>query len=150
MKRFFFPLDRVRRWRSEQAAIEEMKLGEIRGRLAAFGAEKLQVAHDRARSEQELLGQDFIGSDQLQSLAQFQQHTRMKIHAVEILERLAETEIEQQLQKVIRARQQAELLERLKQKALAEWNSANDREQESVATELFLAKRARPPSRRGF
>jgi hypothetical protein len=44
---------------------------------------------------------------------------------------------------VIQARRDAELLERLKRKALAEWQAASDREQESLATELYLAKRVR-------
>ena len=62
MKRFQFPLDRVRRWRSEQADVEELKLRQLRDRLSALGQEKVNAAQDRARSEQDVLSRPSIAS----------------------------------------------------------------------------------------
>ncbi len=148
MKRFQFPLDRVRRWRSEQASVEELKLGQLRDRLVALGEAKQRVALARTQSEQEVLGQPFIQADELRSLEDYRLHTRFQIRDIENQQRQCEQQIVAQRQRVIEARQKAELLERLKQKARDEWLAANNREEEALATELFLAKRQRQPSRR--
>jgi len=148
MKRFQFPLDRVRRWRSEQASVEELKLGQLRDRLTALGQAKLGVELARTQSEQEVLGQPLIEACELQSLEEYRIHTRLQIRDIENQQRQCEQQIAAQRQRVIVARQKAELLERLKQKALDEWLAANNREEEALATELFLAKRQRQPSRR--
>ena len=52
-------------------------------------------------------------------------------------------EVDEQRQRVVAARRDAELLERLLQKARDEWQAASDREQETLATDLYLAKRVR-------
>lgn len=149
MKRFQFPLEHVRRWRSEQASLEEAKLGQLCDRLTALGEAKQRVALARAQSEQEVLGQPLIEASELQSLEAYRLHTRTKIRDIGIQQRQCEEQVAEQRKKLIEARQKAELLDRLKQQALAEWTAANNREEEALATELFLAKRGRPPSRRG-
>jgi hypothetical protein len=149
VKRFQFPLDRVRRWRSEQADLEELKLGQLRDRLTALGEEKQKTALDCARSQQQVMSQPLISPAELGGMEYYRHHTRGIIAGIENRQRQVGEEIAQQLQKVIAARQQAELLERLKQKSRAQWQSDVDREQETLATELYLAKRARRPSPRG-
>jgi hypothetical protein len=44
---------------------------------------------------------------------------------------------------VLKAERDVRLLERLRAKRLAEWQTAADREQEALASELFLASRHR-------
>jgi flagellar export protein FliJ len=143
MKRFSFPLERVRRFRSEQASVEELKLGQLRDRLSALGEAKQRVELARARSEREVLGQPSIASYEVQNLEAYRRHAASKIRALEAQQRQCETQVREQRQRLIEARQRAELLERLKQKALEEWTTANNREEEALATELYLAKRAR-------
>ena len=140
MKRFHFPLERVRRWRAGQATIEELKLEQLRERLAKLGAEKRQVETERARSEQEVLGQPSMDAGELQSLDAYRLHARSKVREIENRERQADSQVEEQRQCVIQARRNAELLERLKQKALDEWQAGSDREQEGLAAELYLAQ----------
>ncbi len=79
----------------------------------------------------------------LQSLDAYRLHSRSQVRDIENRERQAEEHLEQQRQRVIEARRDAELLERLKRKALDAWQAASDREQETLATELYLAKRVR-------
>jgi hypothetical protein len=143
MKRFQFPLDRVRRWRAGQAMLEELKLEHMRGNLRALGEEKQNIASERSRNEREVLGQPAVEAAQLQSLDAYRLHTRAKIRDIENRERQAEVEVEQQRQRVVAAQRDAELLERLKGKARDEWQAASDREQETLATDLYLAKRVR-------
>lgn len=143
MKRFHFPLERVRRWRDGQAALEEVKLEQLREGLAALGAQKRGIESERARSLQQVLHQPAVEAVDLHNLDAYRVHARDQIRAIENREREAETRLEQQRQRVIQARRDAELLERLKQKALQEWQAASDREQESLAAELYLARRTR-------
>src|ERR1700721_2799678 len=143
MKRFQFPLERVRRWRAGQAMLEELKLEQMRGNLQALGEEKQSIASERSRNEREVLGQPAVEAAQLQSLDAYRLHTRGKIRDIENRERQAEVEVDEQRQRVGAARREHELLERLLQKARDEWQAASDREQETLATDLYLAKRVR-------
>jgi hypothetical protein len=143
MKRFHFSLERVRRWRDGQARLEELKLEQLAEQAKGLGDEKRAMQSAAAQSQSEVLGQPSIEAIQLQSLDAYRRHTRNRIRDIEIREREAGAAVEVQLQRVIQARKDAELLERLKQKALDAWQVANDREEETAATELYLAKRAR-------
>jgi flagellar biosynthesis chaperone FliJ len=143
MKRFQFPLDRVRLWRAEQASAAELKLRQLRDRLAGLGAQRRQVALDRASSEQDVLGQSSIAASEVQNLEAYRRYAANQIRAIELREQQCEEQIREQRQKVMEARQKAELLERLKQKAWDRWRAASERAEESLAAELYLAKRAR-------
>jgi hypothetical protein len=143
MKRFQFSLDRVRSWRAGQAALEGLKLEQLRENLEALKMARRNIAVERSSSEQAVLGQPSIDASELQSLDAYRLHARARIRDIENRERQIEAQLEQQRQRVIIARRDAELLERLKRKALDEWQAASGREQENLAAELFLAKRAR-------
>ena len=140
MKRFQFPLERVRRWRAGQAALEELKLEQLREQQARLEEEKRSIQRERANSERDVLGRQVMEATELQNLDAFRVHARDKIREFENRERQAAAQIEQQGQRVMEARRNAELLERLKQEAGAAWQRASDREQESLATELYLAQ----------
>lgn len=143
MKKFHFPLERVRCWRDGQAALEELKLEQLRGRLAALQEAKIVVEAERAQSERTVLGQPSMAGAELQSLDAYRLHSRSQVRDLESQERQMQEPLERQCQRVIAARRDAELLERLKRKALDAWRAANDREQETLATEMYLAKRVR-------
>jgi hypothetical protein len=143
MKRFSFPLERVRLWRAGQAALEELKLEHLREALSKLQQEKRGIQTERASSDRQVLGQPSIEAGELESLGVYRLHTRNRIREIENRERLAGVQVEAQRQRVIEARRAAELLDRLRHKAMEEWRIASDREQETLATELFLAKRLR-------
>jgi len=143
MKRFQFSLDRVRSWRAGKAAFEGLKLEQLRESLEALKMERRNIDVERSSSEWAVLGQPSIEASELQSLDVYRSHARTRIRDIENRERQMEAQVEQQRQRVIIARRDAELLERLKRKALDEWQAASGREQETLAAELYLAKRVR-------
>ena len=147
MKRFHFPLERVRRWREGQAALEEMKLEQLQGNLAALRLEKENIEVERSRSQKELLDQPFVQAIELESLDAYRLHAQIKIHNIENRELEVAAQVEQQRQRLVEKRRDAELLERLKRKSWDEWQAASDREQESLASELHLARLTRHRSR---
>jgi len=144
MRKFQFQLERVRRWRQEQAALEELKLERAHGQLAALAEQKAGAERSRAESERQVLQQASIDAGELQALDAYRRHVRARIGWIETRRREVGVEVERQRQRVVEARRQAELLERLKAKMFAQWRVAGDREEEALATELYLAKRIRP------
>lgn len=143
MKRFEFRLDRVRRWREEQASIEELKLRQLHDALASLREQRGRVASERAENEHAVLSQPSIEACQVQSLEIYRRYAAGQIHNIAERERQCEEHIREQSNIWREARQKAELLERLKQKTFEEWRAASDREEENLASELFLAKRMR-------
>jgi hypothetical protein len=143
MKRFDFPLERVRRWRREQASLEELKLQQFRTEMASLQAAQRQIEADRVDAEQKVLTQLYIDSLQLESLDSFRQFTAGKVRHLESRKQQWEAKIQEQLNRVIEARRKFELLERLQKSALDEWQAAVNKEQEELAAELFLAKSSR-------
>jgi len=143
MKRFDFPLERVLRWRREQASLEEIKLQQLRSEVANVQATRRQIESERAQSESHVLTQRSIDPISLESLDSYRQYVAGKIRQLEYRKLQWQAKIAEQLNRVIAARRQFELLERLKQKALDGWQDSMNKEQEQLAAELFLAKSRR-------
>ena len=143
MKRFHFPLERVRRWRSEQVSLEELKLQQLRSELARLAGLKLEIEEEAAESARLVLAQPAIDPLELTSLESYKLHLRRRVYEIENLRRQCEAKVAEQLQRVMEARRQFELLDRLHEKAKREWVAEGNKEQEQIAAELFLAKAVR-------
>ena len=148
MKRFHFPLETVRRWRLERAGIEELKLRQILAEKERLSAAKGQIQGQLSQTVQQVLGQPSIPAFELESLDSFSVHVRGRVRKLDSQERECEARIVDQRNKVLKARRQFELIERLRQKALTEWRAAGNKEQEDLAAELFLAKSIRERKRK--
>lgn len=140
MKRFVFPPERVRRWRQEQLELQTAKLRQLCGQLAALGQEKARIENERAATALRILGQASVDAGELQALDAYRLHVRARIAEIERRQGQVSAQIEQQRARVIEARRQAELLERLKTKMFEEWQALARREEETLAGELYLAK----------
>jgi hypothetical protein len=143
MKRFVFPLERVRRWRREQASLEELKLEQLNAELARLGSTKRQVQADAARAAQQLFAQPSMDAMELTSLDSYRLHVRQRVYEIEQLEAQCNTRIADQRQRVIEARRQVELLDRLHDKAWNQWSAEANKELETLAAEMFLARSIR-------
>ncbi len=118
MKRFQFPLERVRRWRAGQAALEELKLEQLRGNLQACGKKSGTSKPSVAASEREVLGQASIEASELESLDAYRLHARNKIREYRKSgSGKRRRKLRSSASGVIEARRNAELLERLKRKS---------------------------------
>jgi flagellar export protein FliJ len=143
MKRFNFPLERVRRWRAEQANVEELKLGRLRSELGQIESLRGAIQDEVKLAESRVLSQPSIDAKELTSLGSYRLHLGQKIRGIENRVREYQAKIIEQRERLIEARRQAELLERLREKALGQWRAAANKEQEDLASELFLAKQTR-------
>lgn len=143
MKRFEFPLERVRRWRSEQASLEEVKLRQLIAVKAQMEATRRQAEAEGRRSAEQVLAKTSLEASELHSLDAYRLHIRRRISDLDDRARQCEAQITRQRQRVIEARRRFELLDRLRTAALEEWRAAGNKEQENLAAELFLAKSRR-------
>jgi hypothetical protein len=148
MKRFHFPLETARRWRLERANIEELKLRRIMSEKEKLAAAKGRIQDEIAQTVQQVLGQPTIPGLELETLDSFRLHVSSRVRKIENEERECEVRIVEQRNKVLDARRQFELIERLRQKAMTEWRAAGNKEQEDLTAELFLAKSIRERNRR--
>ena len=148
MKRFEFPLDRVRRWRAEQASLEEVKLQQLRAEAARLVEQKRELEAEASESVRAVLAQQSIQPIELTTLESYGLHLRRRILELENLRRQAEAKVLEQRLRFIEARRQFELLDRLQQKAWREWVASSNKEQEELASEMFLAQAARKAARR--
>ncbi|HLK17610.1 MAG TPA: hypothetical protein VKT81_01605 [Bryobacteraceae bacterium] len=140
MKRFQFPLDRVRRWRLEQLNVEELKLQKVRADRELLAEAKRQVREGLAQSRGDVLAQPAFTGSELENLDSYAIHVRERVRYIEKLEQEAEAKVVEQRTRVLEARRQFELLDGLRAKALVQWRAAGDREQETLAAELYLSK----------
>jgi hypothetical protein len=140
MKRFEFSLERVQRWRRSQADIEELKLRQLLADLYATDQRKCRLLEERTQAEAAILSQGIAAAEDLASLDAFRQYVRAQGRALDQIRCQQEEKIAAQRERVIEARRHFELLQRLQHNALAQWQEAFNKEQEEMASELFLAK----------
>ena len=143
MKRFQFPLERVRRWRLEQAGVEELKLQQLRAELAAMQAARQQIETEAAETVRLILAQPMVEPLELETMDSFRIYIKNKVQRFLDRERQWGVKVAEQCQRVIEARRQFELLDKIRQRAFGEWRAAVEKEQETLAAELFLAKARR-------
>lgn len=143
MKRFDFPLEKVRQWRHEQAGLEEMKLQRLFGELREIEERRRRVEDELAEASRQIRGQAVPNAVDLVNLDSFRLYTATQVLQIAAIQQQCQVQVDQQRQQLVEARRRYELLDRLKQKALAEWRAQRDKEEEELAAELFLAKRRR-------
>ncbi|MGA2185109.1 MAG: hypothetical protein ABSH47_18980 [Bryobacteraceae bacterium] len=142
MKKFSFSIETARKWRERQAELEEVRLQSlfaekqtIEDRIVSFQAE-LEAEHRRIEDTS-------FDAGELTRLDGFRdwvtrEKKRLGISLAECAKR-----IEAQRAVLVEARRRFQLVDRLKEKALLEWYRADAKEQEDMAAELYLARRAR-------
>jgi hypothetical protein len=143
MKRFQFQLERVRRWRLEQLSLEELKLQQVRAELQALADAKQQVRDQLSQSRQDVLAQPTLRGLDLENLDSYGIHVHERVREFENREQQWDSKVAEQRGRVLEARRQFELLDGLRKKALVKWNAAAEKEQETLAAELFLSRSTR-------
>lgn len=140
MKTFRFPLQRVLEWRSLQQRVEEEKLAALQQQHTALLQVREQLAAARNRSESHLFASGSAAGSELQSWALYQ--ARLAKQQDLLKTKLAQCEklILEQRQRLLKARTDHRVLEKLKERRWQQWVYLNDREVEDTAAESYLAK----------
>ena len=143
MKTFRFPLQRVLEWRALQLRVEEEKLASLQQQLTSLLEFREKLSAERNRSQSHLFASGTAAGSDLQSWALYQarllkQQELLKTHLAQ-----CEKLILEQTQKLLKARTDHRVLERLKERRWRQWVYLNDREQEDTAAEVYLSKWSR-------
>jgi flagellar FliJ protein len=146
MKTFRFPLQRVLEWRALQLRVEEEKLASLQQQLTSLLQMREKLASERNRSESHLFASGAAAGSDLQSWALYQarlarQQELLKTHLLQ-----CEKLVLEQRQRLLKARTDHRVLERLKERRWRQWVYLNDRELEGTANEVFLSKWVREDS----
>ncbi len=140
MTRFHFPLAKVRDFRQRQLEMEEAKLEALHAERQALVTES---AHLERETEQTRLSLMVTGVVEAQELVASDRYLRQlsagkKRLATKVCDWKARADKQQQA--IVEARRRVRLLEKLEERKLREWQAGADREQENLASELYLAK----------
>ena len=143
MKTFRFPLQRVLEWRALQLRVEEEKLAALQQQLASMLELREKLAAERNRSQSHLFESGTAAGSDLQSWALYQarlvkQQELLKAQLVQCEKLTLE-----QRQRLLKARTDHRVLERLKERRWRQWVYLNDRELEDTAAEVYLSKWSR-------
>jgi len=144
MKRFEFRLERVREWRFVRMELEQARLEELFGELHSLEAAERRLAAEIEEAERGVqaaaTGQRAVEGHQFVELDEYRlyvrrQEQRLAAQKAEVRERIAA-----QRERLLLARRDYRLLEKLKEKAFKQWQAGYDKEIENLASEMFLAQ----------
>ena len=142
MRRFEFRLGSVLGWRAVELELEEGRLEQLFTQLRRRDAETLALEM-RSRESAQLIAAKTLDGQQLAALSYHRHYlereaARMAAQRADCAKRIAA-----QQQRVAEAERKVRLLERLRERRLAEWTLEFNREMEALASETFLSKWAR-------
>ena len=142
MKKFHFPLERVREWRDKQVSIEEAVLERLRAERAAI--EEMAAALDRERESNEaaVLKAHTVDALSLRALDAYRRFARCRAAAMSRERDASDERIAAQRLRVMDARRKVRLLDKLREKRHRLWIAELDKEIEEQAAESYRARRA--------
>jgi len=140
MKTFRFPLQRVLEWRALQLRVEEEKLAGLQQQLTSLLQLREKLTSARNRSESHLFVSGTAAGSDLQSWALYQARLAKQQEILKTQMLQCEKLILEQHQRLLKARTDHRVLERLKERRWRQWVYLNDRELEGTANEVYLAK----------
>lgn len=146
MKSFRFSLQRVLDWRTLQMRREEEKLGGLQNKLAGIVHRENALLAAQVKSESGLLGLESIHGSDLRALAAFQLRMQNERVTLKAARTQCETQIVEQRKRLLKARRDHTVLEKLKEKRLRAWSYLSDRETEETAADAYISKWARTES----
>jgi len=140
MKTFRFPLQRVLEWRAVQLRVEEEKLAGLQQQLTSLLQVREKLESARNRSESHLFASGAAAGSDLQSWALYQARLAKQQELLKTQLVQCEKLTLEQRQRLLKARTDHRVLERLKERRWRQWVYLNDREVEDTAAEVYLSR----------
>jgi len=140
VKSFQFPLERALGWRQTQLEQAELRFKQQAGALAEIDRERAEVEAADFCAEIEVRAWRPVWGGDLAALGRFRSQTQRREEALHAKRVECEKELDQRHKAMMEARRRLRLLERLKERRVAEWRAECDRELEQQVAESFLAQ----------
>jgi len=141
--KFEFPLIRVVKWYDQKLSIEKMALLRLLKELLDLEQHLSDLRRQATESRMTLQDASVVTGHELQALGRFvqqldQQRDQLQPARAHLLAR-----VEQQRQRVVAHHQRIKLIENLEARRKSEWFVELSKEEDALASDLFLAKLAR-------
>ena len=140
MTTFRFPLQKVLDWRRTQLELAEARFQQQLAALAAIDRAYAEMEASGITAELEVRRWDPLAGCDLAALGRFRLLVQSREKQIALQRVECQRELAVRKSAMLEARRRCRLLERFKERHLAEWTSARDRELEEVASESFLAR----------
>ncbi len=142
MRRFQFRLESVLDWRTVELDLEKSKLEQVFAERRRLD-EQARALEDRHRETSQWITAKTLDGQQLAAVTYHRHYLEREAARLAGQQADCEKRIAAQQKRVVEAERKVRLLERLKERRLAEWAFDFNRDLEALASETFLAKWAR-------
>jgi hypothetical protein len=140
MNAFRFRLEKVLEWRRTRLELEEANYRRHVAILAELDRQCAQLEAAAEAAERQVRAWNPVAGRELDALGTFRLHMRRRETEMAIPRTEARRRVAAQQAVMLEARRRLRLLERLKDRRLAEWTAARDKELEDAAAEGYLAR----------
>ena len=140
MNAFRFPLQKALDWRKTQLELEEARFRQQLAELAGLDRARAELEAEGIRAEVQVRDWKQLAGGDLAALGAFRVWVKAREKDIAVRRVACQREVAAREAAMLEARRRCRLLERLKERRLAEWQSASDRELEQLAAESFLAQ----------
>jgi flagellar export protein FliJ len=139
MRSFQFRLETVLGWRRLHLELEKTKLQRLFEELRRVDLSEERLDAEKTAADRAVLSSPRIEARELAALDAYRLHVAREKERLRKERTGCQGRVTAQQQQVIQAERDVRVLEMLRQRRLAEWQTTADREQEALASELFLA-----------
>jgi len=140
MTTFKFRLESVLRWRQSKLEMEQFALSRLATERARWDHVLAELETSRAHADRLVLSSESVHGRDLQAMVRYKElvgkQKQMALNRRDECDR----KMEQQRERLLQARREFRLLEKLRQVRRAEWEAAVDRDFEALAAESYLAR----------
>jgi flagellar export protein FliJ len=144
MKRFDFPLERVRQYRELQLETEHAKLDQLLAKLHALDQLEANLARQRLDADDDLRRRTAAGTPvnpaEVASMTGFRAYCKQMAQALAARRAELEHQIAIQRREVLEARRRYEVLDRFRTRQKKRWSFELGKEQDALADENYLAR----------
>jgi len=140
MTSFRFRLQKVLEWRRTELELEEIQYRRQVAALAELDRQRAELEQSGRTAEHLVRTWNPLAGGELEALGDFRLSVRHKQQQMVAPRDECHKQLERQQGLMLEARRRLRLLERLKERQMAEWRGARDKELEELASESYLAK----------
>jgi flagellar export protein FliJ len=140
MNAFRFPLQKVLDWRRTQLELEEVRFRQQSAAMADLDRTRAQLSAAGSTAERQVRVWNPVAGGELAALGSFRLHMRLKETQLAVPMAECRKELGRRESVMLEARRRLRLLERLRERRLAEWCEERDKELDALASEAYLAK----------
>jgi flagellar export protein FliJ len=143
MNAFRFPLQKVLEWRRMQLGLEEIQYRRQAALLADVDRQRAELDESGKTAERQVREWNPLAAGELEALGGFRLHVKRKQQEMVVSREECRKQLGRQQSVMLEARRRLRLLEKLKERRLAQWRAAENKELEELASESYLAKWSR-------